>query len=480
MRLEDIKQEFPEMPEKMRKMVEQEVEKQLRVVQAKGYFSVKKAVVVTLAATLVLGTTIFAGVRMYRMSQEPQGTYGVTTKITKTEAAQTQESTEALVIPEVMMKVSYLPEGMRMREEGKYDYASEPGVGGVSIMFYRMDMGDDAFEIFNTNVSESESIQVGSHDGVYLNFAALEEDETSFTKRIYVSYPEYHYVMELVAAGNVSKEEAVKIAAGVELSPVDENSEGEAVVAWNWSEYLASQKEDEALVESGEGQMKTSATAEEMKNTNQIGDAVMTAPALSEGGEFLKIRVADVTVTDQTDILNPAYCGEEISEYTDENGKLLPTTIQYIKFGDGVNTLNEIVDSRQVDRKLVYVTLEYTNTGSEDMEDVLFAPSLLRLKEQDGNYVILDGELPETDSAWDHAADVSYKGGEMDYYDVQEGESGKNYIAELKAGETKTVHVGFFVNEEELPYLFLSVDTQGGGFEFTDEGLALGYFDIRQ
>ncbi len=145
-----------------------------------------------------------------------------------------------------------------------------------------------------------------------------------------------------------------------------------------------------------------------------------------------------------------------------------------------MNTLNEIVDSRQVDRKLVYVTLEYTNTGSEDMEDVLFAPSLLRLKEQDGNYVIFDGELPEADSAWDRAADVSYTGGEMDYYDVQEGESGKNYIAELKAGETKTVHVGFFVNEEELPYLFLSVDTQGGGFEFTDEGLALGYFDIRQ
>ncbi len=70
------------------------------------------------------------------------------------------------------------------------------------------------------------------------------------------------------------------------------------------------------------------------------------------------------------------------------------------------------------------------------------------------------------------------KGGEMSYYDVRGGERGNNYIPEIKAGETAEVHVGYFVNEDELPYLYL--DPKGIGSEFTEENLAAGFVDIRQ
>ena len=118
MNIENMKQEFPKMPQSMRDMIEKEVEKQVKVTPQRGYFSLKKAVVASLAATFVLGTTIFAGTKLYRMSSSPQGNYGMTTKIEKTDATENTEKIDPA--PQLAMKLSYLPDGMTETEEGKY------------------------------------------------------------------------------------------------------------------------------------------------------------------------------------------------------------------------------------------------------------------------------------------------------------------------------------------------------------------------
>ena len=59
------------------------------------------------------------------------------------------------------------------------------------------------------------------------------------------------------------------------------------------------------------------------------------------------------------------------------------------------------------------------------------------------------------------------------------GERNNNYIDSILPGETKTVHMGWIVTEEELGSLYLSLDTYGG-LEFSDSSLELGYVDIRQ
>ena len=60
MKLENMNQEFPKMPDAMRKMIEQEVEQQLQKKTRK--FTGHRVMVAVLAATLALGTTAFAGV----------------------------------------------------------------------------------------------------------------------------------------------------------------------------------------------------------------------------------------------------------------------------------------------------------------------------------------------------------------------------------------------------------------------------------
>lgn len=497
MNIENMEQEFPKMPQSMRDMVEKEVEKQIKVTPQRGYFSLKKAVVVSLAATFVLGTTIFAGTRLYRMSSSPQGDYGITTKIEKTDAA--ENTTKIEMAPQLAMKLSYLPDGMTETEEGKYSYEQTPGQGGISIVFYQMDTGDEAFWMQDHYVTESENIQVGNHDGVYAKMQNTMGDDTAFDQMIYVTYPEYHYVMQMYVGHDVTKEEACKVAEGIVLAPAQELADGTVIHPYNWSDYEVAAAEDtrdsseDAEVKttataedtrdsSEDEELKTTATAEEMKHLHKIGEEFAVTGDADGGSQDLRIKVTDVKVMDDVAILDPAFLDRDMLA-VDENGKLLPDMISYIRSGDGINTLDEIISSREVPRKLVYVTLEYTNAGETELKDVLFFDSVMKIREKDGVYEICGGEQPKEGDAWDTVqADSSSleHGEEMAYYDVTGGERGNNYFDSIKAGETKILHVGFVVDEDALPYLYLNTGTSGSTYMFTEEDLEQGLVDIRQ
>lgn len=489
MNIENMEQEFPKMPQSMRDMIEKEVEKQVKVTPQKGYFSLKKAVVASLAATFVLGTTIFAGTKLYRMSSSPQGNYGRMTAIEKTDGTENTGKTDDQAsqltaqnatqnVAPVAMKLSYLPDGMKETEEGKYSYEQTPGQGGISIVFYQMDTGDESFGMQDDYVTESENIQVGNHDGVYEKMQNIVGDDSAFDQMIYVTYPEYHYVMQMYVGHDVTKEEACKVAEGIILAPSEELADGTVISPYNWSDY-----EDAMAENSGEDEaLKTTATAEEMKNLHKIGEEFAVTGEADGESQNLRIKVTDVKVTDDVAILDPVFMDRDMLD-VDENGKLLPDTISYIKAGDGINTLDEVISSREVPRKLVYVTLEYTNAGETDLKDVLFFDSVMKIREKDGVYEICGGEQPKEGDVWDTVqADSSSleHGEEMAYYDVTGGERGNNYFGSIKAGETKILHVGFVVDEDALPYLYLNTGTSGSSYTFTEQDLAQGLVDIRQ
>lgn len=145
------------------------------------------------------------------------------------------------------------------------------------------------------------------------------------------------------------------------------------------------------------------------------------------------------------------------------------------------DALSEEVSSRKVPQKLIYATVEYTNTGSEELTDVLFFGSLARIREAGGQVQIVPEETPSGSEEWDRAINhgLSYIQ-EMIYYDVHGGERNNNYIASIKPGETVTVHMAFLATEEELPTLYLNLNPSGGSYEFSDSSLEIGYVDIRQ
>lgn len=495
MRLEDMEHEFPKMPEEMRAMVEREVAKQVKTTSHTTYRKKKhmarRTFIAALVAAMALGTTVFAGV-VYQMHSRSIGRYGVETSIegNGNSAGVIEAGTEEMNnLSCLKLEVGYVPEGMVRVEEGKYSYEDNMYQGGISMCFYYMDKGDAQFTMQTENVLSSEDITVNGYDAVWLKLQNLYEEESSINQRLYVAYTDVHYVMEMYIGSDVTKEEALKIAESVKVTPVAEDAEGEDIIrAYAWSAYVESLQMDEALADT-ERYSDSSVAKEEMENTHQIGESFslegINGEEIESDKQGLMVKIAEVQVSDDISLLDSSVMDtdlqKEIAAELDSSGKLLPATLQYVKYGDGVNTLDEIVQTREVSQKLVYVTVEYTNTGDTELTDVLFIGNLSKIRE-DGAYMrMYYGEEPEDGEAWD---EVYYDGvamhQEMWYYDVYGGDRGNNYIASIQPGETVTVHMAWVVPEEELGYMYLNMDTYGGAAEFSDNSLAVGYVDIRQ
>ena len=83
--LKALGQHFPSMPEELRSMVEQEVRKQMGTTSPirRRNYKARKVLIATLAAVMLLGTTVAAGVT-YRMHTEKVGKYAAKTSIEST------------------------------------------------------------------------------------------------------------------------------------------------------------------------------------------------------------------------------------------------------------------------------------------------------------------------------------------------------------------------------------------------------------
>lgn len=481
---ENFREEFPAMPDEIRAMVEQEVTKQLNMTAAAGAPKrkgrVRKPLIAALVAAMALGTTVFAGT-VYRMESEQSGAYGAQIKVERISDGQEGETvlegTDTKIQP-VKMEVSYLPEGMTEAERsGKFRYEDAPGTEGITVSLYEMDMGDDLFEMSFDEVVYREDVKINEYDGVYLQFSNVFGDKNAYDQRLYVAYPDIHYVMEMFVSANVLKEDAVKIAEGIRFTP---GSGGDDCISgYKWSEYLASKEEMEEIEEfDSVSEIEKSA----LDNVHAVGESfALDAGTSGEGYEGLTVKVSNVQVFDNISVLDlsiDADIKKELEEETDEQGRLLPCTVQYVKNGNGTDTLPEIVGTKKIDQKLVYITLEYTNNGEAAMQDVLYWCGLMKLTEKDGQVTIYDGEIPGENDNWDAAIINGAANFREMYYNDVLNEEGKNYIDSLQPGETAVVHLAWVVPEQDLGYLYLN--PYGNPYEFVEEDLAVGYVDIRQ
>lgn len=490
MKLENMKDEFPQTPDFIRDMIKQEVEKLVRedkkniaIFQKGGLYKMKrrnigKVAAIALVATMAIGTTVYAASRFYKMYASNEGEYAIKTKIEKLDETKVMEE---FSIPKIKMETTYLPDNMVDKGGEKFGYKDTPYEGGISIVLYRMDMGDDAFEVLDKNVLSSQEIQVNGHDGVYLELAKTNDGSVSFDKRIYVSYPEVHHVMQMYVGSNVSKEEALKMGEGVILTAAEETETENTVNALNWSDFVSAKSEKNEFNSGEISGMWLKATSDDMKNTHVVGDTFSLDNSQSDK-KGLMAKVTKVEILDNINVLNEKYVDIQLTKETDENGNLISAEINYIKKGDGITSVDRVVDTRKVPQKLVYVTAEYTNTSNQTLEDILYFGSIIKIETREDEVSIYQGEKATEGDEWDTMVNAGYSayGNEMIYSDILGGSENKNYISSLKAGETVTLHMAFVVTEEDLPFLYLNLDSFGGCYEFSETGFETGYVDIRR
>lgn len=479
MRLEELKNEKLETPEFIHNMIQEEVAKQLKksnIVSMqkirKSKWNMGRVAAAAIACIIASSTVAYAGVKLYHMHLEKQETYGVEIGIQTSEQENSLELPKQ--IPDISITSQYIPKGMEWTEKGYksvLNYKDTPYEGGISISSVLMDKNNLGEVMLDKNVVESEVRMFGAYEGVYLKYGHLKQDKyKSFNQRIYMLCPENYRILTIYIGDDVSKEDAYKFAEGLVITEKEEMIE--TADFEKWSNFMATEEIIEEAV---------------MTNANipiyQVGDAVCLSYAASEdkGGNYrafdgITACVDEVQIADDLQLLKEEYIPDEWKTAVDPNGKLVQNHLSYVKAGDGIENLDEVVDEKTVSQKLVYTTVTYTNTADKEMNHVLYLGSLMTLEKQDnGTYTAYLAEATGGEGYDYYIGDSVARTKEMGYYDVKEAyDNGSNYISSLKPGESMQIHMAWIVNETDLQNLYLDLSGFGTPYEIHENVVDTG------
>ncbi len=479
MRLENMKNDIPETPDFIHKMIQSEVAKQMgdtKVVnqQRRKRWTAPKVAAVAAACTLAVSTAAYAGVNLYHWFLEKQGAYGVAVKIDADSAA--KETVLPDEVPEVDLFARYIPKGMSWNDDYHLQYPGYEQTGGFSFAFVLLDKNDLGQVVQDQNVVDSEARTFGKYQGVYLKYNSITKSG-SFNQRIYLACPDLYRVLKIYIGDDVSKEDAIKVAENLVLS--ESTTMVKTAGLLTWSEDMTAER-----LEVENDEMLTS--VDEKKLTiYQVGDTFkLDVTGEDTNGEYLtgtiSAKVDSIQIKDDLQLLDPDKIPEKWTEAVDSDGKLLTNTLNYVKAGDGVDSLDEIVMSKEVKQKLVYATVTYINDSDEEIDHMLYLGSLLTMTRENGKVQIYVSAEQAGDGydriTWDGAAHT----GEMVYYSVSENYgNGGNYISSIKPGESVQLNMAWIVNENDLKNLYLNVTGDGAAYEFSENIMKNGLVEIR-
>lgn len=276
---------------------------------------------------------------------------------------------------------------------------------------------------------------------------------------------------------DISKEDAVKFAENISLVKTGEQEETSGL--YTWSDYL-----NPTVYDSDTGETITCVSENELKIL-KVGDTIEIAGSGEDAsGEQLElpgisIRLDEVQIADDLSLLEGKNIPEEWKNATGSDGKLLDSTLSYIKSGDGIETLDTVVRTETVKQKLVYAVVTYENPTETEINHMLYLGALATIKHKDGKYEMYweaSGEDYDriSEDGVSHTAEMTYSSVKENYG------NGGNYIPTLKPGESVQVEMAWIVNEQDLKDAYLDLTGDAGYLQFTEKELKYGLFDIRQ
>lgn len=430
--------------------------------------SFRKITAIALAAALGIGGTAFAAARIYQLQLEKDKEYQRNLSIS-TENELPKE------VEEVEVKAEYIPEGFTFNENKQY-YANENKDAGYIIG--EPALIDEADPLSVSYVRDAEQLTIDGHDAVYLSINHT-TDENWRNDKLFVVYEELGRVLPLEVWGHAEKDELIKIAENVKLTPTGRKAASKDLP--RWSEIVESTVGKVVSDESTDQYYFYETSEEKMANVHQVGDSFAVHSFLDDGGSAIQLEatVRNVQVADDLSLItNEEAIGDSTYEswkaLVGPDGKLTSDTLTYAKLGDGAESMPEIVRTEETQIKLVYAEVEYKNTSSQTYQDVWYYADLIPIVKNGNTYQVFDRADETCDYVKNENTGVR---NEMCYADVSGGKSGpKNYIPEIKPGESVTIRFAWLVNEDELDKLYLNLR---GESVFSDEGLEIGFVDLK-
>ncbi len=421
------------------------------------------------AAVLAGSGTVYAGVKLYQLHVQKQSNYSAEIHISTDEDPVAGDSNQ---MKKLNISAGYIPEEFTQDEKYEIGYTNEEKNAGYEISSQMMLIDtDQPFKVFESTAQEE--MTVNGRDALYIE-QRHSADTDYIDAHLYVLYPEYDSVESFWAWGYASKNELVKIAENVVISETDQVVDVDTV--YKWSDYVSAMQNRIAETSSDETGSKTHdsialSDVQIYKMNEEVPYGMQIDSEDHASDQDLSFSVKSVTFSDNLKEISRT---DNLSDYLKENllkdqesMKLKADILEYMNIGDGEDALTETVKTEEREVELATAEIAVTNHTDQNMEDVWYLFSLYSLQE-DGNELIVVNPADGIADTYEYRySRATYP--EMLFYDVEGQEDNNNHIAEIKAGESVTIKVSWFVDTEYKNQLYLTVGETGWFDEDAEE-----------
>lgn len=418
------------------------------------------AIAAAAVITAAVPTSVYAGSKIYNAYKENTAKYqrNIVVDLGETSDADSAGAGAQIIDSGTYtMNIGWIPEDLSEdNDKGYYAGYSRYDIDDWRAVDFNFFQIDDESRTFNETLSGVVSEETYETDDKVVFISDIGGDRTE----IWVAFKNTKYVAKILALQEFSSEELHKMAEGLTL----EKSDTETASSYKtYKEYM--ERLNQQLSESVDD---TEIWTEPNVNIDNI--------KLMSVGETVNrydvgITVNSIKFQDDFDGITTEGIGikYDYSKYLAADGTIADNVRTWYKYGDGVDTIDEVVETETMPARVMVLDLTYENTGSEETE-VCVCPSLITIDDE-GN-IVYDSDSRDDMYCEDTLSHLTTD--DMHFSFFTEHESQKNNITSFKPGEKANVQLAFIVYEDKMSNLYLYLDPSGCGIsEDIDNGSPL-------
>ncbi|MDA1761825.1 DUF4367 domain-containing protein [Bacillus cereus] len=409
------------------------------------------------AACLLIGmpTTVFGAVKVYNMIVQKQN-YEVNVSVTNKDSQKSNKWYK--------LKVGKLPENMEAIDDSamKYSFKDTYAMGGFSFALRRVGENTDFQTLYSKSYEEKE---INGRKAVIVHKETGNKN-VMFDRKVFLFFEKEGIMLESYIGSDINEEQMMEVLGSISLEPTSKEKASHIV------EY------DENRFSKADEPKKTKVIPlkKDSKRLFHIGQKVPVTITMDDSQvEYVieKVEVFDSIKDFKQENFNEMGLGIlSKNQALDQAGQLIPYRRDKYKIGNGKDSIDQLVESKLVHPKFVYLTTTVKNIDKQATEEIYMTPSIQVLKSKGNvwNYAGKDG-----------VTERNIMTGEVDYLEPHgEGKSFYN-IGSIRPGQTVKVKLGYFVDEDKLDSIFLDA-FRYSGFSGTENMNAKNrwWFDIRQ
>jgi len=393
----------------------------------------KKNRILIAAACLLIGmpTTVFGAVKVYDMIVKKQN-YEVNVSVTNKEPKKSESWYK--------LKVGKLPENMAAdnHDDMKYSFKDNYAKGGFSFLLWRLGKNSDFQTLYANNYEEKE---INGKKAVIVNKDTGNKN-LMFNRQVFLLFEKEGIMLESYIGADVSEEQMMNVLENISLEQTSKEQ----------ASFTADYAKDRFSKANEPTKPSVIPLEKDSKQLFSVGQMVPVTLPIGMDNSKLEYVIEKVEVFDSI----KDFKQENFNEYglerlsknkaLDQTKKLIPYKRDVYKVGNGKDSIDELVESKSVNLKFVYLTTTVKNIGKQATEEIYMSPSIKVLK-------------PEK-NAWNYAekyglSEYGIMSSEVDY--LEPHGNGKSFynIGSIPPGQTMKVNLGYFVDEDKLDSIFL-------------------------